>query len=305
MIGRGNEKRRRLVSFEIETKPWTSYPLDELERHYNPRADVPDAAERYDARRADANAAGLAWPGRLTDIAYGDGPLEKLDIYPPSRGAGPAPVHLFIHGGYWRARDKTNFAYLAAALARQGLMVVVINYPLCPAVTLDEVVGSVRDAFAWTVRSIANHGGDPNRITMSGHSAGGHLGAAILAHDWSSKGLGSQPLKGAVLVSGIYDPAPTQHISVNAEIGITPEIAERQNYARLAPKLRCPVHVIVGGGEPKGWIDQSVEYARHIRAAGMETELTITGQDNHFSIMDQFTDANADVMRAILRLDQS
>jgi len=293
------------VSFDLVTKPWTGYPVEELELHYNPRADVPDAAERYDAPRADANAAGLAWPGRVTDIAYGEGPLEKLDIYPPQEGTDPLPVHIFIHGGYWRARDKSNFAYLAAGLARKGLLAVVINYPLCPVVTLDDVVASTCKAFPWIVRSLADFGGDPNRITLSGHSAGGHLGAAILAHDWAAETLGEQPLKGAVLVSGIYDPAPTQHVSVNSEIGITPEIAERQNYARVAPRLRCPVHVIVGGGEPKGWIDQSVEYAQHLKAAGIETELTITGKENHFSIMDQFTDPSADVLRAILKVAQA
>lgn len=288
------------MTLEQASTPWQSYAADELEHHYNPRAATPNS-EHYGEARAEINAAGLAYAGRSADIAYGDGPLRNLDIYRPATGDGPFPVHLFIHGGYWRSREKEDFGFIGKALADQGLLGVVINYPLCPVVTLDEVVASNRAAFAWIHRNIAAHGGDPDRITLSGHSAGAHLGAAIIAYDWSELGA-AQPLKGAVLVSGIYDPHPTQHISVNAEIGITPEIAERQNYLAHAPRLNCPVHVIVGGGEPAGWIDQSADYARHIKASGRQTAYTVSGSENHFSIQDQFHDAGADVLSAILKL---
>ncbi len=288
------------MTLQQTSTPWQSYAADELERHYNPRAATPNS-EHYGEARAGINAAGLAYAGRSADIAYGEGPLRNLDVYRPATGTGPFPVHVFIHGGYWRSREKEEFAFIGKALADQGLLGVVINYPLCPAVTLDEVVASNRAAFAWTYRNIAEHGGDPARITLSGHSAGAHLGAAIIAHDWSDLGA-ARPLKGAVLVSGIFDPHPTQHISVNAEIGITPEIAARQNYLAHAPRLDCPIHVIVGGGEPAGWIDQSADYARHIKAAGLPTAYTVSGSENHFSIQDQFHDPQADVLKAILKL---
>ncbi|MFY0614094.1 MAG: alpha/beta hydrolase [Hyphomicrobiaceae bacterium] len=288
------------MTLDQASKPWQAYAADELEHHYNPRATNPDS-DRYGEARAAINAAGLAYAGRTADIAYGDGPLRNLDIYRPATDNGPLPVHIFIHGGYWRSREKEDFGFIGKALADQGLLGVVINYPLCPDVTLDEVVASNRAAFAWIHRNIANHGGDPARITLSGHSAGAHLGAAILATDWADLGT-ARPLQGAVLVSGIYDPHPTQHISVNAEIGITPEIAERQNYLAHAPRLDCPVHVIVGGGEPEGWIAQSADYTRHLVAAGVETEYTVSGTENHFSIQDQFHTPDADVLGAILKL---
>ena len=244
---------------------------------------------------------------RLADVAYGPAPLENMDIYSPSTKSGPHPVHIFIHGGYWRSREKEDFAFIGGAMARAGLMAVVINYPLCkpdalPPITLDEVVASNIRAFKWVQENIADHGGDPARITLSGHSAGGHLGAAIIAHDWSTEKFGAEPLKGAVLVSGIYDPHPTQHITVNAEIGITPELAERHNVISNPPRLKCPVHVIVGGGEPAGWIAQSADYARHIRDHGLPIDYTVTGTENHFSIQDQFTDPAADVLGGILKI---
>lgn len=288
------------MNVEHRSKPWQDYAADELEYHYNPRASNPDS-ESYAAARAEINAAGLTSAGRTADIAYGDGPLRNLDIYRPASGGAPYPVHVFIHGGYWRSREKEDFGYIGQALADNGLLGVIINYPLCPIVTLDEVVAANRQAFEWVYRNIADHGGDPERITISGHSAGAHLGAAMLASDWSHLG-GTKPLKGAVLVSGIFDPAPTQYISVNAEIGITPEVAARQNYLAQPPLLDCPVHVIVGGGEPEGWIGQSADYARHVKAAGVPTDYTVTGTENHFSIQDQFRDPGADVLSAILKL---
>ncbi|MFT5509176.1 MAG: arylformamidase [Hyphomicrobiaceae bacterium] len=288
------------LTLEQASKPWQAYSADELEYNYNPRASNPDS-ERYGEARTEINKAGLAWSGRTAGIAYGDGPLRNLDIYRPASSAGSLPVHIFIHGGYWRSREKEDFGFIGKALADQGLLGIVINYPLCPVVTLDEVVTANQQAFEWIFRNIADHGGDPARISISGHSAGAHLGAAIIASDWSGLDA-AKPLRGAVLVSGIYDPAPTQHISVNAEIGITPEIAARQNYIAHPPRLDCPVHVIVGGGEPEGWIAQSADYARHIKSSGVPTEYTVTGTENHFSIQDQFCDPNADVLAAILKL---
>jgi arylformamidase len=291
------------VTSQSATRSWTDYSPEDLEYHYNPRAAVPDS-ERYGEARTGINQQGLEWPGRKADIAYGTGDLEKLDIYLPAKGDAPHPVHIFIHGGYWRSREKEDFGFIGAALASQGLLAVVIDYPLCPVVTLDEVVASTRAAFAWVCNSIADHDGDPSRITISGHSAGGHLGAAIIAHDWPAGFLGDGTLQGAVLVSGIYDPAPAQDLSISSEIGITPEIAARQNFANKAPELKCPVTVIVGGGEPAGWIDQSADYAGFIRSAGIATEYIVSGKENHFSIQDQFCDPGSDVLASIMKLSK-
>lgn len=286
------------MSLDASTKTWTDFASDELEGQYNPRATGVDV-ESYDRARSDVNAAGLAWPGRKADIRYGDGELMDLDIYQPEAGEGPHPVHIYIHGGYWRARKKENFGFIGASLAKRGLLTVVINYPLCPVVTLDDVVAGARDAFAWTVNNIVNYGGDPARITVSGHSAGAHLGAAIIAEDWPARGLSGSLLQGAVLISGVYDPTPTQHLRVNEEIGIAAELAERHNYSAHKPQLSCPVHVIVGGAEPPGWIGLSADYARHIRDAGMHVTYKISDGDNHFSLQDQYTTEGSDILMAI------
>ena len=97
-------------------------------------------------------------------------------------------MHVYFHGGYWRAQDKANFAHVARTLVGEGICTVIANYDLCPAVTLDGTVESALRALAWTWRHARDYGGDPDRLTVSGHSAGAHLCAMALAHDWAAAG---------------------------------------------------------------------------------------------------------------------
>ena len=122
------------------------------------------------------------------DVRYGGGPNEHLDIFPAAQA--DAPVLVFIHGGYWRSFDKRDHSFVAPAFTRRGVCVVVPNYALCPAVTVPQIVMQLVHALAWTWRHIGRHGGDPRRITVAGHSAGGHLAAMMLACLWPVYGHG-------------------------------------------------------------------------------------------------------------------
>ena len=166
-----------------------------------------------------------------------------------------------------RAQDKANFAHIAKTLAGEGICAAIANYDLCPAVTLDGTVASTVRAIACTWRHARAYGGDPDRLTLSGNSAGAHLCAMALAHDWTGAGLPADVIKGAVPVSGIFDPAPAMHTTVNAEIGLTEEVARRNNALSLRPRVRCPVELFVGDDEPREWIRQSELYAAHRRRA--------------------------------------
>lgn len=280
------------------TRPWHSIAMEDMEAHFNPRAIVDDV-EGYGRRRAGVNEAARNWPGRVADVSYGEGERKVLDIYPPKEAEGPLPVHFFIHGGFWRSRSKDEFPFIGAALAEQGFLAVVITYPLCPEATLHEVVEGARQAFQWVVENIADYGGDPARISISGHSAGAHLGAAILAEDWAARGLANVAIEKAVLISGIYDPAPARHTTVMAELNLTDDQIQGHDYTIHPPMVRCPVVVIAGGGEAKGWIAQSTVYDEHLRSAGYDTRYIESGQDNHFDLQDQFRDPQSDIMQAI------
>ena len=279
---------------------WREFGPDEIERQFNPRKSVPDF-EDHQARHAAWSAAARAGLDGRLDLAYGDGPLHKVDVF-PAPGAGGAPVHLFFHGGYWRAQDKANFAHVARTLVREGICAVIANYDLCPAVTLDGTVASALAAIAWTWRHARDHGGDPDRLTLSGHSAGAHLCAMALAHDWQAAGLPEDAIKGAVPISGIFDPEPAMHTSVNAEIGLTEAIARRNDALRLTPKVRCPVELFVGGDEPAQWIRQSELYAEHLRRHGLAPALTVVPGVHHFDILDQYVDPASPIVRTIVDL---
>jgi arylformamidase len=275
---------------------WDGLTPTEHEFQYNPQNAVPDFRSCQAAREAP-NAAAQARLRCMRDQVYGPDPLHKVDIYPASRAG--APVHLFFHGGYWRAQDKRNFAFVAAPLVDAGLCAVIVNYALCPKATLDDVVESARAALAWTAGAIATHGGDPARITLSGHSAGAHLGAALLATDWLSRGLPADLVKGAVLISGIYDPAPARHTSVNAELHLTDDVIARHDYERIAPRILCPTWIVAGGTEPWHWIDQSFRYAHHLRRHGGDPAVIVSPGFHHFDILDQYRDPRSDISRAV------
>jgi arylformamidase len=279
-----------------QARLWDGLDPAEHERQYNPQVSVPDF-KLCQVRREAPNAAARARLRCVPDIAYGPHPLHGVDVYPAA--APGAPVHVFFHGGYWRMQDKRNFAFVAAALVDAGICAVVANYALCPAVTLDGVVDSAIRATEWTRQHIADHGGDPARITLSGHSAGAHLAAAVLATDWTARGHPADGVAGAVLLSGIYDPAPAALTSVDADIRLTPDLIARHDYERLPPRVRCPVWVVAGGLEPWHWIDQSFRYAHHLRRHGGDPGVVVSPGFHHFDIIDQYMDPASDVMRAV------
>ena len=228
---------------------WMDLPQEEHELQFNPQRAFPkfkDAEEKRTAANAKARSSLVSH----LDLPYGKHKLRRLDIFPTVSAERAAPVHVFVHGGYWRAQDKENFAFVATELVRRGVTTVVVNYELCPSSALDLVADSALAAIEWVSQHIAEYGGDPRRISLLGHSAGAHLCATGLAADWQARGIDPSFIRGAVLVSGIFDPAPAMHTTVNADLHLTPEIVTRHDVERRALTVDCPVSVLVGGLEP-------------------------------------------------------
>ena len=171
---------------------------------YNNRARVPDFAHYFAQWAADSEAARALLDG-LTDIAYGAGPSETLDIFTAAQAN--APVLVFIHGGYWRSLDKSDHSFVAPASVGQGVCVVVPNYALCPAVTISDIVMQMVKALAWVWRYIDRWGGDPSRIHLAGHSAGGHLAAMMMVCQWTryQSDLPPDLVKSVLSISGLYE----------------------------------------------------------------------------------------------------
>jgi arylformamidase len=262
-------------------------PHDEHEFQFNPQLAFPNFKDAQ-VKRTAANSQARSNLASHLDLPYGDHKLRRLDIFPTVSSERAAPVHVFVHGGYWRAQDKENFAFVATELVRRGITTVVVNYELCPDSTLDLVADSALAAIEWVCGHVAEYGGDPRRISLLGHSAGAHLCAVGLAADWQARGIDPSFIRGAVLVSGIFDPAPAMHTTVNTELRLTPEIVGRHDVERRVLTVDCPVSVLAGGLEPWMWIDQSFRYSHHLRRQGRDPEVLVQPGYTHFDIIDQY-----------------
>jgi arylformamidase len=153
-----------------------------LEAQYNNRARVPDHARVLDNWAKASALVRQSAAGAQLDVAYGPGACETLDIFPAAQPG--APVLVFIHGGYWRSLDKADHSFVAPAFNAAGATVVVPNYALCPAVSIEHITLQMAAAVAWVWRHAAQWGGDPARIALAGHSAGGHLATMLLSCRW-------------------------------------------------------------------------------------------------------------------------
>lgn len=276
---------------------WASLTPEQHEYQYNPQRAFPGFA-RYGAERAPQNEQARR-ELQPVEVRYGEHRLRTLDIYRAPGADGNSPVHIFLHGGYWRAQDKQNFAFIAGALAPLGMTTAIVNYELCPESTLDGVVDSALSAFEWTCRNIGDFGGDPRRISVSGHSAGAHLAAEILATDWAARGVDASVLTGATMISGIFDPAPAMRTTVNEQLRLTPELANRHDVERRPLKVRCPVAVVAGSLEPEHWVDQSFRYYHHLRRHELCPELHVLEGHDHFGILADYLEPNSVTLRAI------
>jgi arylformamidase len=280
---------------------WMDLSQEEHEFQFNPQRAFPNFKDAQEKRTA-ANARARTSLAPHLDVPYGEHKLRRLDIFPAVSAEKAAPVHIFVHGGYWRAQDKENFAFVATELARRGIITVVVNYELCPGSTLDLVAESALAAVEWVSQHMTEYGGDPRRISLLGHSAGAHLCALALADDWRARGIDPSFIRGAVLVSGIFDPAPAMHTTVNADLHLTPEIVARHDVERRALTVDCPICVFAGGLEPWMWINQSFRYSHHLRRQGQDPEVLVQAGYTHFDIIDQYLDAESPLLQAVLRM---
>lgn len=255
---------------------------DDIETQYNPRKAVFNV-EQYQQRAAELSAAARRAHKATYDIRYGVGKLSTLDVFPASRAN--APLHVFLHGGYWRGRDKGDYSYVADALVPLGFTTVLMNYDLCPSASLPEIVAQVRQGLVWIQAHATKLGGDPETLTLSGHSAGAHLIAAALAVDAPAALLPQILPKAAILVSGIYELEPVLSITVNDQICLQPDQVDAMSPMRHPPVPSVSLSVVVGGNETDSWIAQSKSFAEVCRKHGSACSYQVLGGHDHYSIM--------------------
>ncbi|MBK9083704.1 MAG: alpha/beta hydrolase [Rhizobiales bacterium] len=259
--------------------------FDDLEFHYNPRVATPEAAALiadWDARASIARA--LSPPQTLR---YGRGARETIDVFRPAR---PRGTLLFIHGGYWRALAKEQFSWLAPPWVEAGVTVALMEYPLCPAVSVAQIAQGCRRGLSRLVEALTPA---ERRIAVAGHSAGGYLAADLLTADWASP----PPLAGVLSISGVFDPAPLIATSINADIRLTPESARDLSLLAREPRLAAPLALAVGELEPEAFHRQSDALAS--RWHGLTPERLTVDATNHFTVLEPLVDPASQLWRRL------
>jgi arylformamidase len=267
----------------------------DIDAQYNAAAAVADSSERLN-RHFEQSAEARARLRCVAGIRYGATVDETLDVFPADRPG--APVFVFIHGGYWRRFAARDYHLVALGLVPLGITTVVVDYALCPRVTIDEIARQCRAAVAWTLGRIGEHGGDPARVAVGGHSAGGHLGAMCLQSRWDDDyGLARDPLAAAVLVSGIYDIEPLRYSYLQPSIQLDDGIVRRNSPMFAVRPCATPVLVTWGGDESDQFARQATGFHAAWQAAGNRAELLPQRGANHFSAIDGFTDPDSALCR--------
>lgn len=270
--------------------------MDEtLELQFNPRRSVSDVDSYVDRGRARSEQA-RARHRHQADVRYGAGTLATLDYFPCDEPGRPLAVYL--HGGYWRGRDKMDYSFVADGLLPARLNVAVMNYDLCPSVSVAQILRQVRDGLVWLDENAATLG-HARGLFAIGNSAGAHLIAAALARTERADALPEGIVRKAYLISGIYELTPVLGITVNQEIRLTP-----QDVPALSPILypfarQTAYEVLAGTAEPAAWVRQSQDLAMHLIDQGLAVGYHPRPDLNHYSIVEELAHPQGYIARLV------
>ncbi|MBL6455168.1 alpha/beta hydrolase [Belnapia sp. T6] len=264
----------------------------DAQAEYDNRARVPENPAIIAGWARDAAAFREGWAEAELGLPYGPGERERLDLFRPGPGTD-WPTALFIHGGYWQALDRSFFSHCARGLLAQGVAVAVPSYDLCPAVTLARIVEQMRKAVGLLHRRGAR------RVLATGHSAGGHLTAMLMATDWAARGLPAGLVPAGLPISGVFELLPLLPTTIGAGLRLEAEEAAALSPASLPPPAGARLHAVVGGAESSEFIRQSRDFAT---AWGGSWE-ALPGL-NHFTVLAPLTDPGSALVARAARIAQ-
>jgi arylformamidase len=279
-----------------------SFDQATLDREYSPSSCVP-SLKRYLDEYAALSELARRSHRVLKDLSYGPHPEETLDFFPATRGG---PVHVFVHGGNWQELTKESSAFPAPHFVRAGAAFAAVNYGLAPGYSLDEMVAMVRRCIRWLRTQAQELGVDPERLFLSGVSAGAHLVAmALVAESPEEPGL-AERVAGVTLMSGLYDLQPVRRSYVNEALRLDAVSAERNSPVRRLPPRLPPVVLARGGQETSEFIRQHalMKGALQGRTALIEV---VSEPRNHFDLSYDLGTRNTplgDAVLAQMKLDE-
>lgn len=274
--------------------------VETLNQQYLPALSVPDFPDimaRWQSESADFRQQAQAH----LDLSFGPTLDEYVDIFPANKPN--APIHLFIHGGYWRAGSAKDYSFIAQKLVEKGVTVAINNYALCPKVSLTEIVRQNRAVVSWLHHNGKDYSGDGNNITISGHSAGGHLAAMCALTDWAGHyGIETAFLQGICPISGLFDLAPFPYTALQPELQMSWDEVRLNSPLFLNRDVFPVSRIFYGGAESEEFARQSLDYGTALRQAGHDAAALPIGGAHHFSVLDGYMDENSELFQALLNL---
>ncbi len=271
-----------------------------FEKQYNARASIPDHPQIF-ARWAESSAHVRATFACDLDIQYGTDVAETLDVF-PAQGEAKAML-VFIHGGWWRSLDKSDFSFIVPEFSKRGIVVANINYGLAPTTFMGDMVKQSRNAMAWLYRHTPHFGIDPDKFYVAGHSAGAHLVAMMIATDWS-KFADDTPrdmIKGMMGVSGLYDLEPLLQIaSVNVDLQLTTNSAQKLSPSLLRAQSDAAVYLAAGELESEEFKRQSDVLAQNWSKNIEQNQ--IVSNSHHLNIVDRFAASETALFQSTLAM---
>ena len=264
----------------------------DYEVEYNNRARVPENPAIMAGWARDAQAYRAAHQNRM-QVIYGPGERHRIDLF---SGDGAGAIVVFIHGGYWQALDGSFFSHLAGGLNAHGIDVAVPSYDLCPTVSVADIVEQMRTA----TRELAKFG---RPLIISGHSAGGHLAACLLATDWRAldRALPEKLVAAAYAISGLFDLRPLVPTSINTAMKLDDASAKAVSPLFWKPPAHGSLDAVVGGNESAEYFRQSRTIVEAWGATGIPTQFGAIPDANHFTAVAPLADAGSPMT---LRLKQ-
>jgi arylformamidase len=264
----------------------------DYEVEYNNRARIPEHPALFAAWARDAAAYRGGHAPRV--IAYGASPRNKIDFF---AGESDGPIVVFIHGGYWQAFDASFFSHLAGGLNAHGIGVALPSYDLCPDVTVEAIIRQMRHAARELARA-----GQP--LIVSGHSAGGHLAACLLATDWPAfdASLPQDLVRAAYSISGLFDLGPLVETSINKALHLDVASAKAASPLFWKAPARGSLDAVVGETESAEYFRQSQSIVDAWGAARLPTRFGTVPGANHITAIAPLADPDSPMVARLKQL---
>ncbi|WP_417667281.1 alpha/beta hydrolase [Roseibium sp.] len=269
----------------------------DMEAEYNNRARVPEHPQLIAEWQSSAQAYRAACANAQLDLGYGADSRQIFDIFPKVAETGEQPrTAVFIHGGYWQALDKSFFSHMAKGLNAHGYDVVIANYRLCPQVAIADIIEDMRDLAARVYDLLRKP------LLVYGHSAGGHLAAALMATDWAERGLPATLCDRAMPISGLFDLVPLVETSVNNALNMSEASARQAAPLDNSPPAAGRFIAVVGGAESDEYLRQSRTLVERWSGPNLSGVLDIQEGANHFTVINPLADPVSALTTALAEL---